>query len=562
MDWNKKIKVGRSSMTLKNIYFSVPLRYEKRLHFVDQREKGIYVFLFKTQSLTVIQDQIKIKGLVNEKPFYITHSKKMIFLFRRGQSIKLRGSIFQRTCFFPDSYDVRVGLVPIYYNLSHLIGKVIEENPIDNESLSSAFNKIHFPKSYEQIIEGFDKLFLIEIACILHVLKSQQYKRPALQITNVKCDLIPNNYQQKVIQNIYKYLQNDTTMNCILYGDVGAGKTLVAFFIAIQFIQNEYSVAFLVPTGVLAQQVYEVLLKWTPNVELVVRTTKKITKEKKIYVGTHALLFRELPPIGLLIIDEQHKFGVHQRNYLFHKNECDVLMMTATPIPRTFSMITSGLIKFENLQCKSINNHLILTDNREETLQKALEIAKNNIVFWIINNIEKVEEFTKELQKKHENIYMVHSGIKEKSETLTNITKGLLISTTVVEVGIDLNVSMIIVENANNFGISQLHQLWGRVGRRGTPGTMILLDKPTTKLKEFSKTTSGWERSQLDRDNRGAGTLHNVLQAGQTEFWFGFTLNETGEIIKKPLTTNIVEQSKTININDEYISLFAISNSL
>jgi hypothetical protein len=562
MDWNREVKVGRNKISIRDLYFSIPNKYEMRLPYVDQKEKGIYVFTFLVKSVVISGNNVIVNGLVNEKSFRVIHSKRMRFMFYPNKKITLQGTVENCSCFYPSYTDLRSGLVPIYPNLPYTATDAILNNIIDDLSLRKLFLQIHVPASYMDIVNGFKQLYTIEIATILYILKSQQYKRLPLKIHDVTCTLTPNEYQQHVLGNIYQYLQRNTTMNCMLYGDVGSGKTLVGFFTAMQFVKNGYSVAFLVPTSVLASQVYEVFKRWTDDVELITGRTKKKVLDKHILVGTHALLFRELPSIGLLIIDEQHKFGVNQRNYLFHKNKCDVLMMTATPIPRTFQMITSGLMDFETLKSPQNKNVILLKENKKEVLLYVLEKAKTQIVGWVINDIEKVEEFAESLKKHTKSVFYVHSQIKNKHDILFNMTHGILVSTTVIEVGIDLDIPIIVIEKANMFGISQLHQLCGRVGRRGQPGTIIFLDKNTEKLQDFMKTTSGWERSQLDHDNRGAGTLHSILQSGQTEFIFSYTINDKGELVKIHLSGDIVEQAKQMTVPLEYVDLFAINNSL
>lgn len=562
MDWNKVFKIGRNKISLKDLYFTIPSKYEKRSLFVDQKEKGIYVFMFIPKSITFSGNNIIVNGIVNEKAFRVIHSKRMTFLFVVNKPIKLQGVVQDRSSFYPNSYDLRLGIVPIYSNLSHLATNVIQENLIDDLVLRNLFLKIHTPKSYEDVINGLEGLYVIEVATIIYVLKSQSFNRTPLAIHEVQCTLTPNEYQQTVLNNIYKKLQQNKTMKCMLYGDVGAGKTLIGFFTTMQFVQNGYSVAFLVPTSVLAHQVYEVFSQWTDDVELITGKTTKKAYSKKILIGTHALLFRELPNIGLLIIDELHKWGVEQRNYLFHKNKCDVLMMTATPIPRTFQMITKGLIDVEFLNKKESKNNLIINNNKQEVLNLVLNQAKNSIIIWIINDIEKAEEFANELRSLINDVYIVHSEIKNKNEILNSITNGILVSTTVVEVGIDLNINTIVIENANRFGVSQLHQLCGRVGRRGTPGTAIFLDKPSQKLTDFTKTTTGWERSELDYKNRGGGTLHSILQSGHTSCFFAYTLNDKADIVTQEINGNILTKAQSVTIKEEYIELFSIKNSL
>ncbi len=552
-------------MTLKELYLNLPIRYEKRTLYVNQVDKDTYVFMFKTKSYTREGNIIRVNGIVNEMVFTVVHTYKLSFLFKRGETIRLCGTVFARSCYYPGYQDLRLGIIPIYRGSKpELISQLIDDNPLDDEFLNSIFRKIHAPKEYNDINDGLNVLLLMEVYFAIKLLNYQTSARNPLVIYDhikTRCNLIPRDHQINVIENIYAYLKRDRTMNCLLYGDVGSGKTFVSFCILMQFVSNGKKVAFMAPTGVLANQVYNLFSEWTDGVCLLTNKNRKVDSNAFIFVGTHALLYASLPKIGLLIIDEQHKFGVNQRNKIIEEHNCDCLMMTATPIPRTFQMIMNRLIQFEHLGSAKVDRNISINADRDFVLSRVMGICGEKAVLWIINNIERATEFYEEMLTKCGNVYLLHSKIKNKNEILSEFKSGILISTTVIEVGIDLDIFAIVIENANSFGVSQLHQLCGRVGRRGDKSHIIFLDKSTDKLRRMKEVEDGWSRSEFDYHRRGGGTIHNVRQSGFNPFIFNKQIDETGELVEIPIDNMVIDMAHRTSYDDKYKELFVVPNA-
>ena len=552
-------------MTLRELYFNLPIRYEKRTLYVNQPAKAVYVFMFTTKSFIREGNIIRVNGIVNEMSFTVVHTYKLSFLFKRGETVRLCGAVFAKSCYYPGYQDLRLGIIPIYKGSKpELISKMIDDNPLEDDLLNDIFRKIHAPKEYNDINDGFNMLLLMEIYFAIKILNYQTSHRSPLVIYDdiqTRCPLVPRENQINVIKNIYGYLTRETTMNCLLYGDVGSGKTFVSFCILMQFVVNGKRVAFMAPTGVLANQVYSLFSEWTDGVCLLTNKSKKINEDALIFVGTHALLYASLPKIDLLIIDEQHKFGVNQRNKIIEEHHCDCLMMTATPIPRTFQMIMSRLIQFEYLESAKVDRNIAINSDKDLVLSRVIGICKDKAVLWVINNIERATEFYEELLTKCQNVYLLHSKIKNKDEILAGFKNGILISTTVIEVGIDLDIFAIVIEDANSFGVSQLHQLCGRVGRRGDKSHIIFLDKSTDKLRRMKEVEDGWSRSEFDYQKRGGGTIHNVRQSGFNPFIFNRQMDEAGELMEIPIDNMVIDMAQRSFYDDKYKELFVVQNA-
>ncbi len=312
--------------------------------------------------------------------------------------------------------------------------------------------------------------------------------------------------QKKVINEIYLDMRSDKCMNRLLQGDVGSGKTIVAVFSMLIAIENGYQAAFMCPTELLAEQHYRTISEFVKDAEcesnITCRRSEKKTDEMKysmisrkvksnIIIGTHALIQEkvEFKNLGFAVIDEQHKFGVMQRARLKEKGfNPDVLVMTATPIPRTLSMTYYGDLDVSVIDEMPKNRIPVKTALRMENDKPKVytfvkeEIKKGRqvyIVFPLIDESEKLDlksaeenyKFLKENIFPELNVGMIHGRMfwYEKDEVTEDFRKGkinILVSTTVIEVGIDIpNATIMIIEDAQRFGLSQLHQLRGRVGR-------------------------------------------------------------------------------------------------
>ncbi|MEK9918120.1 MAG: ATP-dependent DNA helicase RecG [Pelagibacteraceae bacterium] len=367
--------------------------------------------------------------------------------------------------------------------------------------------------------------------------------------------------QKRIINEINKDLMSSQRMFRILQGDVGSGKTIIAFLAAINVINAGYQCALMVPTSILAEQHSKLFQKLLQESKLNIKfdlLTSKIDKTKRkqllkdlqnnkinFLIGTHALFQKTInfKKLGLVIIDEQHKFGVRQRINFAKKGErnCDLLLMSATPIPRTMMMSIYGDMDTSKLTDKPLERKKILTLSKpEDKIDDLWPFIKNKInareqVFWVCPLIEDSSKLdyssTKKtfdlLEKKFPNkIAIIHGALdnEEKEKILKKFLNNeisILVSTTVIEVGIDFpNANTIVIENANKFGLAQLHQLRGRVGRGSKEGTCILLFKnqlsqnAKKRIQILKSSNDGFFIAEEDMKLRGYGDLIGFKQSG------------------------------------------------
>ena len=369
------------------------------------------------------------------------------------------------------------------------------------------------------------------------------------------------NGQKKIITEISEDLQSTNRMFRILQGDVGSGKTIVAIVAALDVIESGYQCGLMAPTAILAEQHFVLLKKLIEKTKLNInfslltgktepRERKKILENLKnnkiqFLIGTHALFQKTIifNKLGLVIIDEQHKFGVQQRINFAKKggSNCDVLLMSATPIPRTMMMSIYGDMDTSKLMEKPIQRKKIITLSKPENkiadlwpfIEKKIENREQ--IFWVCPLIEdsskldfsSTAKLFKLLSKKfNKKVGIIHGSLdpNEKEEVLKQFLDNkisILVSTTVIEVGIDFpNATAIIIENANKFGLAQLHQLRGRIGRGEKPGTCILMFK--NKLSQNAKkriqilksSDDGFYIAEEDMRLRGYGDIIGFKQSG------------------------------------------------
>ena len=377
-----------------------------------------------------------------------------------------------------------------------------------------------------------------------------------------KLDFFLTNDQTKTLNEINKDLCSDNKMFRLLQGDVGSGKTIVALLSAFNTISSDFQVAVMAPTEILARQHFLLAKKIFPKIiKIELLSGKSLYKDKKkildklikkeidIVFGTHALFQKkvEFKKLGLIIIDEQHKFGVSQRKKLSDKagKDCDVLLMTATPIPRTLTMTIYGDMDLSIIREKPNNRKPVKTYSKIESkigdvikfIKK--EIQLGNQIFWVCPLIEeskkidhssaiKKSEYLKKIFPNE--VYLLHgkTTIEEKEKILNKFLRNefkILVSTTIIEVGIDFpNANVIIIENANKFGLSQLHQLRGRVGRGNKESSCVLMFK--SNLSENAKkrinilkdSNDGFKISEEDMKLRGFGDILGFKQSGIKNF--------------------------------------------
>ena len=419
------------------------------------------------------------------------------------------------------------------------------------------------------------------------------------------------NSQKLVLDQVNDDLLSDNRMFRIIQGDVGSGKTIVSFLSIINVIESGYQCALMSPTEILAKQHFELSKKIFKNLNLKIdfitgKTDYKKRKEVlknldngkiELIIGTHALFQKKIKfkKLGLIVIDEQHKFGVKQRSDLAKKggNNCDVLLMSATPIPRTMMMSLYGDMDISKITEKPSNRKKIITLSKPEKKIKELwpyikkQIDNNNQVFWVCPLIEEssVLDYSS-AKKKFESINkifpnkvgLLHGALnkEEKDKILKNFLKkniSILVSTTVIEVGIDFpNANLIIIENSNKFGLAQLHQLRGRVGRGEKQGTCVLLFKDglsknaIKRIKILKESDDGFYIAEEDLKLRGFGDLIGYQQSGLKNFRFAdpvihedlfnlaerfvLTINEDVNKKKYSFLLKLFDRAEIINVNE------------
>ncbi len=484
-----------------------------------------------------------------------------------------------------NKYSLTDGLTINKYNI--IINEVLKELPdLDewlNDDIKKKFNNIKWKdailkihsldtkeilksKYYKRLV--FDELFAHFLLSskirtkIKKIKKSQKifkdYKEKLIQDLNFKL----TNDQEAAIKIINEDLKSKSRMFRLLQGDVGSGKTIVSMIAAVNCINAGYQTSFMVPTEILAKQHFSFAKKYLPkHIKIEMLTGKsKYADRKKILenlklgeidflIGTHALFQKkvEYNKLGLIIIDEQHKFGVRQRKELSEKggNNCDVLVMSATPIPRTMMMTVYGdmdltLIKEKPKNRKKIVTYSKLEDKIPEIIRFVKkEISNKNQIFWVCPLIEeskKVEQQSvvnkfKYLEKYFKNrIGLIHGSLDkdERNKILNNFLDrklDILVSTTVIEVGIDFpNANVIVIENADKYGLSQLHQLRGRVGRGSKQSYCILMFKSSLsenakkRINILKSSDDGFVISEEDMKLRGYGDLLGFKQSGIKNF--------------------------------------------
>ncbi len=370
------------------------------------------------------------------------------------------------------------------------------------------------------------------------------------------------NDQSKAIEEINKDLKSKERMFRLIQGDVGSGKTIVSLISALNVIKSGYQVALMVPTEILAKQHYNFATKFFKEnikVELLTGKTEYLIKKKiieniklnktNLIIGTHALFQKKIyyNNLGLIIIDEQHKFGVRQRKELSEKggSNCDVLVMSATPIPRTMILTIYGDMDVSLIKEKPKNRKDIKTYSKLETkIDEVIKYCKNEItngnqIFWVCPLIEKSNKLDhqsavdkhKYLKKYFNNkVGLIHGAmdVDDKEKVLSNFLDkkiDVLVSTTVIEVGIDFpNANVIVIENANKYGLSQLHQLRGRVGRGTKQSTCILIFKSNIsenakkRINILKQSNDGFKISEQDMFLRGYGDVLGFKQSGIKKF--------------------------------------------
>jgi len=451
-------------------------------------------------------------------------------------------------------------------NLAEIIpNQIIEKNRFQNRE--TALKNIHFPEDKEQIEKarerfGFEEMFVE----LISVEKRKQEWKKFQKGQQIKINANPlqelykslpfelSESQNKAIAQILQDLTGETPMNRLLEGDVGSGKTIVALSAAFATHLSGFRTLYLAPTEILAKQHYETfknyLSKFGVLCGLATGSAKTNIEDSHILVGTHALLHLEKHKnIGLVIIDEQHRFGVEQRGKLQELAKetliPNLLTLTATPIPRTLALTLYGDLDISVLESpkdrrRNVETKVLPDEKREETYKY---LAKNPVPTFIVcplidqSDSESLEN-VKSAQTEYENVKkyfpantvgLLHGRMKsqDKQNVIDSFSQGkirVLVATPVIEVGIDIpDAAMMIIESGERYGLASLHQLRGRVGRNGQKAYCIVFmsnfSKPSyERLKNLESIDDGLKLAEIDLKNRGEGDIFSTLQHGYHKF--------------------------------------------
>ncbi len=493
------------------------------------------------------------------QPYYYTTEK----LKRKGFTGKSFGKI------------IRNALVQSYSFIEeNLNSDIIAKNGF--LSRADAIANLHFPKSFEVLEKArsrlkFEELFFIqlELLRLKHIRNEKSIGRVFANLGSNFLDFYEKylpfeltSAQKKVIREIRKDLATGKQMNRLLQGDVGSGKTLVALMILLIAIDNNCQGCIMAPTEILANQHYNTIRKFLAdmpiNVKLLTGSTKKkergdihselINGELNILIGTHALIEEEVifKNLGLVVIDEQHRFGVAQRARLWEKSQIlpHILVMTATPIPRTLAMTVYGDLEISVIDELPPGRKPIKTFHFfEKDRLKVFQFIKQQItegrqiyfVYPIINESESLQlqdlmdgfdTVSRYFPLPEYQISIVHGQLKaaEKESEMQRFLERktqIMVATTVIEVGVDVpNATVMVIENAERFGLSQLHQLRGRVGRGGSQSFCLLMTsyKLTSdgrkRIETMVRSNDGFEIAEVDLHLRGPGDIQGTQQSG------------------------------------------------
>jgi ATP-dependent DNA helicase RecG len=459
-------------------------------------------------------------------------------------------------------------------------------------SKKDAIMNIHIPSTYQLLTRAqyrlkFEELFYIQLRLLkMKLIRQNKFKGQVFQNTSLLNDFynqhLPfalTNAQKRVIKEIYADLKSGKQMNRLLQGDVGSGKTIVSFICMLVVLGSNAQCALMAPTEILAQQHYKNLKVYAEQMQLSIAlltgSTKKamrkliheqlINGQLHILIGTHALLEEEVKfkNLGLSIIDEQHRFGVAQRSKLWQKNKDvfpHILVMTATPIPRTLAMTLYGDLEVSVIDELPVGRKPIRTihkfDSHRLQVNKFLkdQIDAGRQVYCVYPLIEESEKLDlKHLMDGYESIArafpdvavsIVHGKMKAdaKSYEMKRFVSGetkIMVATTVIEVGVDVpNASVMVIENAERFGLSQLHQLRGRVGRGADQSYCILMTNynlgadSKARIETMVKTNNGFEIAETDLKLRGPGDLLGTQQSGVLDLLIA-DLGKDGKLLQE-----------------------------
>jgi len=553
------------------------------------------------------------------------HTGKIIPLYPSTESLSRLGL---------DSRGFRRVIRNLLRNYGGQIEEILLDSTIQRHQLiylEEAFQNIHFPKDFDSLSKAqtrlkFDEFLFMEFMLAYrkhHVSQQEKGIHFAKVGERLKTlvDKLPfqlTDAQKKVIREIRADMKKPYPMYRLLQGDVGSGKTIVALVTMLIAVENGYQAALMAPTEILAEQHYLTFRSWLEeldvSIKLLIGGQKKAERQKillaiqngegNIVIATHAIIQENVDfhNLGLVVIDEQHRFGVAQRALLTEKGENpDVLVMTATPIPRTLSLTVYGDLDVSILDELPEGRIPVRTSWRYENKRKEIydfvktKVAQGQqayIVFPLIEESEKLDlkAATESFEKMSTGIFsdlklaLLHGRMKsdEKDAIMSAFKKSeiqILVSTTVIEVGLDVpQATIMVIENAERFGLTQLHQLRGRVGRGSNQSYCILIAKSpltneaVTRLNTMKQTNDGFEIAEVDLKLRGPGEFFGTRQHGLPELKIADPIKDASLLIKardeafrivnheieRKKMTNVLLQNPLFKANKDKIGLVRI----
>ncbi len=626
--------------TLNDLLYFIPKRYEDRSNLkpINSLESDTYqtvlCYVVDIQEERVRNNLTLVKARVRDGTgeaiavwFNQTYLKNIL---KRGTKLYLYGNIirrFGRVEIQNPDYEIADSdetihtgrIIPVYPLTEGLSQKIVRNiiwNTLDRyleeleefipmeilykygfPDIKDAMRGIHFPDSEDTLKRAkerlaFEEFFLLQLAILRRRMSLLEENAPIIKVPreieekffrSLPFEL--TNAQKRVIEDIKRDIASGKSMQRLLQGDVGSGKTVVAAYFLYVIASSGYQSAIMAPTEILAQQHYDRIGPLLANLGLETALLIGSTKEKErqkikeklalgelpVIVGTHALIQEEIEFKNLvgIVIDEQHRFGVMQRMALRSKgNSPHFLVMSATPIPRTLALTLYGDLDISVIDelpsgRLPVATYWASSEQRAQVYSMVRKLVKNGqqayIVCPLIEESEKLEaESAIALAKKmQEEVFpefkvgLLHGrmSISEKEEVMNRFRNGdinILVSTTVIEVGVDVpNATIMVIENAERFGLSQLHQLRGRVGRGSLKSYCILISDLTTeeareRIKIMTKTQNGFEIAEADLKLRGPGEINGTRQHGIPDF-------KVGNIIRDARTLELARE-EAINL--------------
>jgi ATP-dependent DNA helicase RecG len=607
-------------VTVRDLLMYAPFRYEdlqQRAYANKFEFDKLQMFCGSVRKLTPIKSKkgkIACKGIFEDEfggmPVVWFNSAYVLNFFKNRECVVLVGkvSLFGGvpTLLSPSYYDLATEsphygrIVPIYHEFQGVTSKwlrakiweilqsqngsgmngVIPDKYFSGQDLPNfylAVKNLHFPKSEADLASATNRLALDELVYVMlqNLVQRRSYRASELavfggDITNTELDDFINNLPFRLSKSqieVLRIIERDFRLgnvNRLLVGDVGSGKTVVAAGLMYLTIKNGFQAVIMAPTQILAAQhakaIQELLAFWGFGTVLVSGESKAEVLNANVIVGTQALLYRALDEsrVGAVIVDEQHRFGVLQREELRTKfgQKLHFLSMTATPIPRTLSLVGMGHLDVSYIERrtdgrKAAKTILVPLEKRERAYQWLREKIKIEggqlfVVCPFISPSETLEsvqaassvyEYLKNTTFADLRIELLHGDMnaEKKEKVLIAFSQeefDVLVTTPVVEVGIDIpQARYIVIESADRFGLAQLHQLRGRVGRRGQECFCLLLpsvknQESNLRLKKMVELDDGYELAKFDLQNRGSGTIESVEQHGFRQFRFADITNE------------------------------------